>query len=356
MQGFKEDFDAWRSKLTPEEKSLVNAQAKGTYNKKFRKSDTFNEELPEDKMDSFNEIMGKFISDEDAMKESKFDGEEPDGGLLFKANAGTEGSGMSFNAEVIDRDAERRFQSAQQKRRDAELKGEYFFPGSPRVEEYDGTKDYAAVRMVLEDFMADLKKKASQLDEGEKAKLKKAVEDGSLKRRFEELEKEVRAKHGKSMEEVEQDVVEMKAYYASAKDEMKKQTKADLLKALWKAYGEANPDTDMPELEEDLLADLAKIPAVEEGAFKHPWGTASKLYKAEIIDPQRNKYLLGVYETEEEAKKAYDDWYVEYEKEKASQTNKMNQWGKQEMARLNNDLRYGEASKRIQETVKAMEQ
>eukprot|EP00443_Scrippsiella_acuminata_P013685 CAMPEP_0115204758 /NCGR_PEP_ID=MMETSP0270-20121206/19332_1 /TAXON_ID=71861 /ORGANISM="Scrippsiella trochoidea, Strain CCMP3099" /LENGTH=90 /DNA_ID=CAMNT_0002618263 /DNA_START=170 /DNA_END=439 /DNA_ORIENTATION=+ len=41
MRGFKEDFEAWRSSLTPEEQKMVQTQAAGEFNKKFRKSDEF---------------------------------------------------------------------------------------------------------------------------------------------------------------------------------------------------------------------------------------------------------------------------------------------------------------------------
>merc|ERR1719215_274273 len=38
MRGFKEDFDAWRSSLTPEERAMVQKQAQGEFNKNFLKS------------------------------------------------------------------------------------------------------------------------------------------------------------------------------------------------------------------------------------------------------------------------------------------------------------------------------
>ena len=54
-------------------------------------------------------------------------------------------------------------------------------------------------------------------------------------------------------------------------------------------------------------------PEVIEGEFKHPWGTADKLYKGEAIDSFGNRYLLGVFETQDEAAKAFDAWNKEYE-------------------------------------------
>ena len=47
--------------------------------------------------------------------------------------------------------------------------------------------------------------------------------------------------------------------------------------------------------------------------MKQDWGTAEKLYKSEAIDSFGNKYLLGVYETIDEASKAFDEWNKEYE-------------------------------------------
>eukprot|EP00420_Gonyaulax_spinifera_P023114 CAMPEP_0197891996 /NCGR_PEP_ID=MMETSP1439-20131203/29911_1 /TAXON_ID=66791 /ORGANISM="Gonyaulax spinifera, Strain CCMP409" /LENGTH=91 /DNA_ID=CAMNT_0043512137 /DNA_START=59 /DNA_END=331 /DNA_ORIENTATION=+ len=38
VRGFKEDFDAWRASLSPEEQTMIQAQAEGEFNKKFRKS------------------------------------------------------------------------------------------------------------------------------------------------------------------------------------------------------------------------------------------------------------------------------------------------------------------------------
>eukprot|EP00421_Protoceratium_reticulatum_P014370 CAMPEP_0168390984 /NCGR_PEP_ID=MMETSP0228-20121227/17753_1 /TAXON_ID=133427 /ORGANISM="Protoceratium reticulatum, Strain CCCM 535 (=CCMP 1889)" /LENGTH=102 /DNA_ID=CAMNT_0008404289 /DNA_START=62 /DNA_END=366 /DNA_ORIENTATION=+ len=46
LRGFKDEFEAWRGSLTDEEQSLVQAQAEGEFNKKFRKSDDFKKELP----------------------------------------------------------------------------------------------------------------------------------------------------------------------------------------------------------------------------------------------------------------------------------------------------------------------
>merc|ERR1719275_470206 len=64
MRGFKEDFDAWRSSLTPEERAMVQKQAQGEFNKKFRKSDEFKKDLPKEKVEAFSKILGKFFDNE----------------------------------------------------------------------------------------------------------------------------------------------------------------------------------------------------------------------------------------------------------------------------------------------------
>merc|ERR1712196_159995 len=86
-------------------------------------------------------------------------------------------------------------------------------------------------------------------------------------------------------------------------------------------------DKPVPPLDEEMLAELAEIPAIEEGAFMHNWGTADKLYKSEAIDSFGEEYLLGVYETIEEANKAFED-------ARAVRANEMEQWAKQEQARI----------------------
>merc|ERR1711879_303253 len=93
----------------------------------------------------------------------------------------------------------------------------------------------------------------------------------------------------------------------------------------------------VPPLDEEMLAELALEPATEEGEFRHSWGIADKLYKSEAIDAFGAKYLLGVYETKEEATKAFEDW-KEYEKARLTSIEEMKQWSKQEQARLDRDV------------------
>merc|ERR1712048_1041792 len=135
--------------------------------------------------------------------------------------------------------------------------------------------------------------------------------------------------------EGEKDVQDTKAFYRSQKD-VPGRTKADVLKEIWEELPKYT-DKALPPLDEEVLADLAKMPAVEEGSFRHSWGIADKLYKSEAIDAFGSKYLLGVFETKEEAQKAFDDWNSEYEKARADMKVEMQEWSKQENARLDKD-------------------
>ena len=76
----KDDFDAWKGSLTADERKMVQDQAAGEFNKKFRKSDDFKKDLPEEKVAAFSKILGKFFDaeSEDYKKEL-----EATPGLLF---------------------------------------------------------------------------------------------------------------------------------------------------------------------------------------------------------------------------------------------------------------------------------
>merc|ERR1711972_828033 len=82
----------------------------------------------------------------------------------------------------------------------------------------------------------------------------------------------------KARDEVEADVKIMKEYFRSQSEDRYK-TKADVLRALWtelpKYLGKPVPPVD-----EEMLAELEQVPAVQEGEFRHNWGIADKLYKS----------------------------------------------------------------------------
>merc|ERR1719254_70782 len=151
----------------------------------------------------------------------------------------------------------------------------------------------------------------------------------------------------KARAEVEDDVKVMKDFYLSQK-EMPGKTKADILKEIW-AQLPSVVDKPVPPLDEEMLAELAEEPAIIEGEFKHSWGIADKLYKSEAIDAFGMKYLLGVFDTKEEALKAFTEWNDEYEKARADMKSEMQQWSKQENARLEADTSGADRIKKILE-------
>ena len=59
------------------------------------------------------------------------------------------------------------------------------------------------------------------------------------------------------------------------------------------------------------------------------------------------KYLLGVFETKGEAEKAFADWNSEYEKARSDMKAEMQQWSKQEQARLDKDTTGQERIKKV---------
>merc|ERR1711920_657211 len=93
----------------------------------------------------------------------------------------------------------------------------------------------------------------------------------------------------------------------------------------------------VPPLDDEMLSELAEEPAIIEGEFKHNWGTADKLYKSEAIDAFGQRYLLGVFETKEESRVAFDNWNKEYEEARAGMQGELAQWSKTEQARLDKD-------------------
>ena len=105
----------------------------------------------------------------------------------------------------------------------------------------------------------------------------------------------------------------------------------------------------MSQLDEEFLAELADIPAVDENSFRHPWGIADKLYKSEAIDAFGFKYLLGVFETIPEAEEAFTSWNAEFEQARADMESELDQWSKQEQARLDADVAGQEAMKVVME-------
>ena len=61
MRGFKDDFYAWKDSLSKDEQALILKQAQNEFDKKFRKSDEFSQDLPEEKIQSFAKVLKKFF-------------------------------------------------------------------------------------------------------------------------------------------------------------------------------------------------------------------------------------------------------------------------------------------------------
>jgi hypothetical protein len=137
LRGFKEDFDAWRSTLTPEEKALTLKQAQNEYNKKYRKTDEFKQDLPEEKVQSFAKILGKFFDAEVEDYKKETQARTPDYDGLAK-RAGQKKMDFSLKNKIIevDRNADRRYNFATMRIAEAQGKGESFPQSSPLTEKW----------------------------------------------------------------------------------------------------------------------------------------------------------------------------------------------------------------------------
>lgn len=403
LRGFKEDFEAWRASLSPEEQTMIQAQAEGEFNKNFRKSDEFKKDLPEEKMQAFSKVLKKFFDAEAEDYKKEEEAKTPDYNGLQKKAAQKE---MDFSLKgrivELDRDADRRYHFASQRIYEAERKGEKFPQSSPMLEKWVVKNDDEESHKVALQTLDFIKRAAEDKSCSEEAKplLLKTVEKGvppmgekfvlllpqvlvnQIHHMLTIMQKEL-AKwgEGKSKEEVdkyvaekipeiagrviqfltknyveardlvEKDVETMKNFYRSQK-EVPGRTKADVLKEIWEELPKLT-DQPVPPLDEEILAELAEEPAVVEGEFRHSWGTADKLYKSEAIDPFGAKILLGVFETKDEATKAFDDWNGEYETARAEMKEEISQWSKQEQARLDKDTETKERIKEILADAKA---
>jgi hypothetical protein len=412
MRGFKEDFDSWRSSLTPEEQELVQKQAEGEFNKKFRKSDTFKKDLPEEKMKSFSKILGKFFDAEAADYKKEAAAKVPNyNRLLEKAGEKVLDFSMTSQVVEIDRDAERRYNWASQMAKQAELAGEPVLPNSQTkvamLIKNDDEESHKELKELfpggtLSEALAAAGKNvdAAKLKEWEKEnnlpegwKLPEAPpmgedlvlqfprqlgdrlmatryhlkpvmdkwnEDNPSKKISEEDLQElwydvadgIIKEYYDQVGKIDDLVQTSKAFYRSqAKSLGTHKTKADVLKSIHAELGKVSgtAEADMQPLDEELLAELAEEPALQKGEFDFTWGTADKLYKSEAIDAFGIKYLLGVFETQEEAVKAFEAWNAEYVKARADMSAEMQQWSKQENARLEEDTSGADRIRKILE-------
>jgi len=377
MRGFKDDFDAWKGSLSADERKMVQDQAAGEFNKKFRKSDEFKKDLPEEKVAAFSKILGKFFDAESEDYKKELEAKTPEyDGLLKKAGNKVMDFSLKNKIIEVDRDADRRYHFATMKNRQAIAKGEFFPQSSPIVEKWSIKNDDAASHAKAEQIVAFLKEAVGSAPAEAKPAMEYWVKNGvpamgqpfevtlpmmlvnqmhlangwmkggkNVKQVTAEVVKFLATNYAKARDEVEADKDTMKAFFKSQKD-MPGKTKADVLKDIW-AELPKHTGKPVPPLDEEMLAELAEEPAIIEGEFKHSWGTADKLYKSEAIDAFGMKYLLGVFETKGEAEKAFADWNSEYEKARSDMKAEMQQWSKQEQARLDKDTTGQERIKKV---------
>merc|ERR1712039_550053 len=339
----------------------MGEQAEGEFNKKFRKSDRFKQDLPEEKLQAFSKILGKFFESEaeDYKKEQEIKSPPDYEALQRKTAKGNMDFSLKSAIIEINRDADRRYQFATMKIRTQERQGKKFPQSSPLLEKWgivnNNTEAHEKVKATFEfmkvvaeepDCPPEAKKYIEEwLKEGEEQAQKWA--DENLKKLEADVMKRIIDNYVAARDEVQQDADNLKKWFRSQK-EMPGKTKADVLKDLWAELPKYS-EKPVPPLDEEMLAELALEPATEPGEFRHSWGIADKLYKSEAIDAFGARYLLGIYETKDEASKAFDDWNEEYEKARLVSVEEMKQWSKQEQARLDRDVEGQERIKKVLE-------
>merc|ERR1719211_349323 len=327
MRGFKEDFDAWRSSLTPEERAMVQKQAQGEFNKKFRKSDEFKKDLPSEKVEAFSKILGKFFDNEAKDYKKELEMKTPDYDELLSRRNNKFDFSLKSSVVEIDRDADRRYRWALIKIAQAQAKGELFPNSSPMLE----------IHAIKNDDEANHNRNVAIVDF-----LKKAGEDSSCppetKAVIDKLVKKGVPPMGEKFDVTLPQVMVKQFDWVSSnvqavKNEVMNKTEADQ-KAFFDKLPEAVGGA-MKELTDKYVA------------VRDSWGIADKLYKSEAIDAFGMKYLLGIFETKDEAQKAFADWNNEYEKARVSMKADMEQWGKSEQARLDKDTYAQERIKQV---------
>merc|ERR1712032_1515308 len=287
-------------------------------------------------------------------------GPDPDG-LLFKGGEAKIDFGLKGKIVEVDRDADRRYYFSTMRTQQAAAKGESFPSSSPLQEHYafqsndtESKEKLAKTMEAVKKFLSGKEKGTKLLEDNSEAikafedtgtvlvsevmikqladtysaidtAIEKAIaEDGSKKEELLKKGREIKVEASKflwknwleAVTKIERDVEDIKKFFDSRTNPEGK-TKADVLKEIY-AVMQDRAKNKLPPLDEDLVAELSEIPAVPEGTiFKHPWGTASKLYKSEAVDAFGFRYLLGVFETKDEAAKAFKKWNGEYEQKQA---------------------------------------
>ena len=94
---------------------------------------------------------------------------------------------------------------------------------------------------------------------------------------------------------------------------------------------------------------LAVFPAVGETSCRHMWGCADKLFKSEAIGVIGFACLTGVLHIILEVKEAFTNLYAGFGHERTDMEDELDQWSKQEQARLVADVASQVAMKVVME-------
>jgi len=372
LQSFKDDFLAWKATLTPEERAVSLEQAQNEFNKKYKSTENFKKELPEEKVNNLRDIVSKFLDTESAdYKKAKMQKSFAEDNELIDNRIARMNFDFSLRPRLteIDRDAERRYFFASERFEAAAQAGSEWLPAPPAIKLVEvnntGAENHARNKQIAEQHVRIVKAMpgvtAEQIAMAEKfaaslpaegtpwemwqyrALLKyydmidawvdglvaaKEAEMGPEKfkawfdkegkddmEKLKQLEKtHTHYRFYESVEQIEDSVDATKAWFRNSVH-MPGKTKADMVREMWKVAEAAGKQ--LPPLDEEILADIAKYPAHLEGEYKHSWGTAEKLWKMECVDPYGMVFLLGVFDTEELAIDAFNAFNVQYEEGRA---------------------------------------
>jgi hypothetical protein len=332
--------------------------------------------------------LSKFFDAEAADYKKEVEAKDPNyNRLLEKAGDKVLDFAMRSRIVTLDRDADRRYDYATRRAKELEEKGELFPQSSPMEEVWEipneTPEEHEAVKKLFEKVKAEMNDDKFKLKDvppvGERftlvvpmqlvnqlnyaqnlvidsvkqfkenhteAEVEKVMET-TVAQSWGKVTGELIEKYSSARAEVEGEVDKIKTFFRSQTAD-KYKTKADVLRALWAELPKVVGKEIAP-VDEELLAELEQRPAVVEGEFRHIWGTADTLYKSEAIDAFGQKYLLGIFETQDEAKKAFDEWNAEYESARKDMKVEMEQWSKQENARLDADTASSDRIKKILE-------
>jgi len=353
---FVDEFQEWRTSLSEDEQAMLGRQSKYMFNKTYRGSDEFDADIADEKIEKIGTILSKYFENEAAEYKKERLSKKQDPNALFEKSGGkTMEMTLSNNIVEVDRKADRRYYWSMLRLWEAKQKGESMESASSYSIEVDVPSDVASdVSGMLADLSPELKKEVeAELKNAKKPSGKMMVPEVLVKQmeQYAEMademaeadssfnkEKELASKRAemvkayvKAFDQVEKDARTQASFYNGMTKGS--QTKADVIKSLWPKLSEVSKKP-LPPLSEEFLADLKAMPAYEEKAFKNKFGVADKLYKSEAVDPFGTKFLLGVFETEAEAKKAFDNWNKAYEESREKQLEKMAQWAKRQQAKM----------------------